>query len=121
MFVATILASALIVQAPVPAEGVEVAYRETVEGRSDAAIRKIAAAGKREAHHPARLINLGIAHARLGDEEKARQLFREAASNGERYWLETSVGRWADAREIARVALAKLDRGELAATQLASR
>ena len=121
MFVATILASALIVQAPVPAEGVEVAYRETVEGRSDAAIRKITAADEREVGHPARLINLGIAHARLGEEERARQLFREAASNSERYWLETADGRWTDAREIARVALAKLDRGELAATQLASR
>jgi tetratricopeptide (TPR) repeat protein len=121
MFVATILASALIVQAPVSTGDVEVAYRETVEGRSEAAIRKIEAADERQADHPARLINLGIAHARLGDEERARELFREAASNTQRYWLETSEGRWADAREIARVALAKLDRGELAATQLASR
>ena len=85
------------------------------------AIRKIEAADERQADHPARLINLGIAHARLGDEERARELFREAASNTQRYWLETSEGRWADAREIARVALAKLDSGELAATQLASR
>lgn len=121
MSIATILASVLAVQAPVPAEGVEVAYRETVEGRSEAAIRKIESADDRQADHPARLINLGIAHVRLGNEDQARQLFREAAGNGERYWLETADGRWADAREIARAALAKLDRGELAATQLASR
>lgn len=121
MLVATILASALIVQAPVPVEGVEVAYRETVEGRSEAAIRKIEAANEREADHPARLINLGIAHARLGNEEKARALFAEAAGNTERYWLETADGRWADAREIAQAAMAKLDRGEFNAPQLATR
>lgn len=121
MLVATILASALIVQAPAARDAVEVAYPEMVEGRAEAAIRKIEDADLRHAEHPARLINLGIAHAQLGDEETARQLLRAAASNSERYWLETSDGRWADAREIARVALAKLDRGELAATQLASR
>ena len=51
----------------------------------------------------------------------ARQLFREAAGNSERYWLETADGRWADAREIATAALARLDRGEFATAQLASR
>jgi tetratricopeptide (TPR) repeat protein len=121
MSLATILASVLVVQAPVPADGVEVAYREMVEGRTEAAIRKIEAADEREADHPARLINLGIAHARLGDEERARQLFREAAANSERYWLETSEGRWVDARELAKTAMARLDRGEFATAQLASR
>ena len=121
MSLATILASALVVQAPVPAPAVEVAYRETVEGRSEAAIRKIETADEHQAGHPARLINLGIAHARLGNEEKARQLFREAAGNSERYWLETADGRWADAREIATAALARLGRGEFATAQLASR
>ena len=121
MSVATILASALIVQAPVPTDGVEVAYREMIQGRAEAAIRKIESADDSQAEHPARLINLGIAHARLGNEEKARQLFAQAASNSERYWLETSSGKWADAREIARAAMAKLDHGEFAAAQLASR
>jgi len=121
MFVATILASALIVQAPAPSDGVEVAYPEMVEGRAEAAIRKIEDADARQADHPARLINLGIAHARMGREEKARALFVQAAGNTERYWLETSTGEWADAREIARSALAKLERGEFAAAQLASR
>ena len=39
MSLATILASALVVQAAVPDPAVEVAYRDTVEGRSEAAIR----------------------------------------------------------------------------------
>jgi hypothetical protein len=121
MFVATILASALIVQAPAPSDAVEVAYPEMVEGRVEAAIRKIEDADGRQAEHPARLINLGIAHARIGNEGKARELFAQAASNTDRYWLETSTGHWADAREIARTAMAKLDRGEFSAPQLATR
>ena len=121
MFVATILASALIVQAPAPSDAVEVAYPEMIKGRAEAAIRKIEDADARQAEHPARLINLGIAHARMGNDEKARELFAEAAGNTEKYWLETSTGEWADARQIARTAMAKLDRGEFAAAQVASR
>jgi tetratricopeptide (TPR) repeat protein len=122
MSIATILASALVVQAPAPAEGaVEVAYPEMVAGRTAAAIGKIEQADARDAAHPARLINLGIAHARMGDEEKARALFAEAAASGERYWLETATGEWVDSRDIARKATAMLDRGEFAGTRFASR
>lgn len=121
MLVATILASALIVQAPSPNDAVEVAYPEMVEGRTEAAIRKIEDADAREGDHPARLINLGIAHARMGNEDKARELFAQAARNIDRYWLETSTGEWADAREIARSAIARLDRGEFTTTQFAAR
>lgn len=121
MSIAMILASALIVQAPASSDAVEVAYPEMIQGRTAAAITKIEGADARDASHPARLINLGIAHAREGNEEKARELFAQAAANSERYWLETSSGKWADAREIARAAMAKLDRGEFDAPQFATR
>ena len=121
MSIAMILASALVVQAPAPGDAVEVAYPEMVAGRSTAAIDKIERANPRDAGHPARLINLGIAQARLGNEDEARKLFAEAAACNERYWLETASGEWVDARTLARDALARLDRGEFAATTLASR
>ena len=122
MSIAVILASALVVQAPAPGEGaVEVAYAEMVEGRTAAAISKIEQADARDAAHPARLINLGIAHARMGDESKARALLAEAAACPDRYWLETATGEWVDARDIARKAIAMLDRGEFAGTQFAAR
>jgi hypothetical protein len=121
MSIAMILASALVVQAPAPGDAVEVAYPEMVAGRSTAAIDKIERASPRDSGHPARLINLGIAQARLGNEDEARKLFAEAASCNERYWLETAAGEWVDARTLARDALARLDRGEFTATTLASR
>ena len=122
MSIATILASALVVQAPGAGDGaVEVAYREMVEGRSPAAIRRIEQADARDADHPARLINLGIAHARIGEEAKARELFDAAASSIERYWVETATGEWVDVRDLARKAIAMLDGGEFAGAQFASR
>ena len=121
MSIVTILASALIVQAPASTDAVEVAYPEMVQGRTAAAIRKIEDADARDAGHPARLINLGIAYAREGEEEKAQELFAQAAGNTERYWLETASGEWVDAREIARKAIAKLERGEFGAPQFATR
>ena len=122
MSIATILASALVVQAPGPGDGaVEVAYPEMVAGRTAAAIDKIEHADPRDADHPARLINLGIAHARTGDEAKARELFDAVATTTERYWVETATGEWIDVRDLARKAIAMLDGGEFARAQFASR
>lgn len=121
MSIAALLASTLVVQAPGPSDAVEVAYPEMLEGRSAAAISKMEDANARDADHPARLINLGIAYARAGAEAKARALFAKAAGNTARYWLETSSGEWVDAREIARTAITKLDSGEFSAPQFATR
>ena len=122
MSIAMILASALVVQAPVPGEGaVEVAYPEMVAGRTAAAIDKIEHADARDAEHPARLINLGIAYARMGEVGKARKLLSDAAASNERYWLETATGEWVDVRDLARQAIAMLDGGEFAGARFASR
>ncbi len=99
MSIALILASALVVQAPATNETVvEVAYPEMRAGHSIAAIDKIEHADAREADHPARLINLGIAFARLGQADKARAIFEEAATHADRYRLETATGEWVDSR-----------------------
>ena len=71
---------------------------------------------------PALLINLAVAHARRGDEERARDLFEAAMAHDERAELETIDGRWVDSRVLARKGLAMLARGEFASTaSIASR
>lgn len=110
-----LIAAAILVTAPMPdVEQVDVAYEEMTEGRSDAAIAQLEASTRSAAEHPASLINLGVAYARVGDEAKARQVLERAAATGERYQLETSDGNWVDSRALARRALAALDSGTLA-------
>jgi Tfp pilus assembly protein PilF len=122
MSIAMILASALVVQAPAANEAaVEVAYPEMRAGRSAAAINKIEHADARDANHPARLINLGIAYARVGQTDKAREAFEQAATSEDRYRLETASGEWLDSRDLAREALAMLERGDFSTPRFAAR
>lgn len=88
-----------------------------VEGREPAAIARIMDNDTIETDDPARLINLGIAHARQGDEVLARQLFEAARDNRNRVDLETVEGEWIDSRRLARQALTMLERGEFGAGQ----
>ncbi|MBU0669020.1 MAG: hypothetical protein KKG32_02940 [Alphaproteobacteria bacterium] len=85
-----------------------------VDGRETAAIAAIMDNDRIETDDPARLINLGIAYAREGDAELARQLFEAARDNRTRVELETAEGEWVDSRRLARQALAMLERGEFA-------
>ena len=57
---------------------------------------------------PARLINLGRAHARLGDKEKARQAFLAAANCKEEFDLVLSNGQIMNSRKVAALALKSL-------------
>lgn len=121
MAIGTTLALLLLVQAPnqvarqadastvAPAD---VAYEELAEGQNNAAIQRIEQNDELKRDDPARLINLGIAHARKGNDLQARELFIAAARNDRRYQLETAQGEWMDSRDIARRALAMLDSGE---------
>ena len=52
---------------------------------------------------------------------EARAMFEAAAQNDTRYRLETASGEWMDSRDLARRALAMLDKGEFASAQFASR
>lgn len=81
-------------------------------------IRAIAALeSELEAHpgDPALLINLGIAHAQIGETEKARASFEAAMRSREVLDLETVNGTTTDSRRLARKAIAMLDRGEFRA------
>ncbi|MBA4768637.1 MAG: hypothetical protein H2049_13530, partial [Porphyrobacter sp.] len=61
------------------------------------------------------LINLGIAYARMGDETRARDAFRQALACEEVVELETADGLATDSRRLARKALKMLERGEFRA------
>lgn len=110
---------ALSAQAPVQAvDQVDVAFDELSVGQNQAAIREIEANGDLERDDPSRLINLGVAHAREGDLEKARAMFRAALFSEKRQVVETSQGEWVDSRVLARMAMQRLDRGELVKTTM---
>ncbi len=91
---------------------VDVAYEELAVGENNAAIERIEQNADLDRDDPARLINLGIAHARQGDDLAARAMFTAAARNEQRFQLETAQGEWMDSRDLARRALVMLDRGE---------
>lgn len=92
----------------------DVAAGELMAQRNQAAIEQIEANDRLERDDPARLINLGIAHAREGREQQARRMFRQVAGGETAMRLELAGGEWADSRDLARRALRMLDRGEFA-------
>lgn len=92
----------------------DVGYQLLVAGRDTAAISAIEA-GSDTTDDPARLINLGVAYARRGADDKARALFERAYRARDRVELETSTGDWIDSRTLARQALTMLDGGIFAA------
>lgn len=121
MAIGTTLALVMLMQAPVQVaqqadasavEPVDVAFEELSDGQNTAAIERIEHNADLDQDDPARLINLGIAHARKGSDLEARAMFTAAARNETRYQLETAQGDWIDSRDLARRALAMLDRGE---------
>ena len=121
MTLATTLALMVLTQAPAQIadqadasriEPVDVAFAELSVGENIAAIERIEQNAELDSDDPARLINLGIAQARQGDDIQARTMFTAAARHNDRYQLETAEGAWVDSRDLARRALAMLDRGE---------
>ncbi len=108
----------VVVVAP---EDSQVAYDALLDGRNHEAIAQIDAADALEAEDPARLINLGIAYARIGDDAKARELFAAAMRSDDRARLETSNGKWIDSAHLARKAMQELETGKLRRERMASR
>ena len=98
----------------------DVAYKELIAGRDQAAIASIQANTELDADSPARLINLGVAHARSGDTELARAMFTEVATSRDVVEMETANGEWVDSRVLAHRALAMLNSGEFG-TKMARR
>lgn len=122
MILTQIAAIALLAQAPIVVTGEHgVGYEPLMDGDAPAAIAEIEANQTLEANDPARLINLGVAYAWTGQTAKARESFETAMRNGERMTLETSDGEWTDSRHLARLALKKLDNGDLGGLRMAIR
>jgi tetratricopeptide (TPR) repeat protein len=106
---ALIFAMVLTQAAPGQTAPVDVAYSELESGDSAGAVHKLESNRTRRSD-PALLINLGTAYAREGATDKAIAAFRAAIESPERYDLEMANGRWMDSREVARLALAALQR-----------
>lgn len=122
MILTQIAAVALMAQAPIVVTGEHsVGYDALMDGDVSAAIAEIEANQTLEADDPARLINLGVAYAWTGQTAKARDAFETAMRESERVTLETSDGEWKDSRHLARLALKKLDNGDLGGLRMASR
>lgn len=86
-------------------------YAELAMGDDRAAIADIRENGTADAADPARLINLGIAYARIGDTERARVLFQQARDSQDSARLETAEGKWVATRTLAQRGLRMLDSG----------
>ena len=113
-----ILSAAAAVATIQPAQ--DVAYEELVAGRNQAAIASIEANTDLDTDSPARLINLGVAHARSGNTERARSMFTAVATSRDVVEMETANGEWVTSRDLANRALAMLNAGEFS-TKMARR
>ncbi|WP_340588779.1 tetratricopeptide repeat protein [Erythrobacter alti] len=96
-------------------ETVDVAYEELAEGDAAAAVAQLEAELAEHGGHPALYINLGSAHAQLGNFERAGFYYGEARDCEEEYEVEMANGRWLGSREVARLALATVELEALAA------
>lgn len=109
----SVMLAAAIAAQPATAE---VGYSELVAGQDEAAITVINR--QPETDDPAKLINLGVAYARMGDADRARAMFRAAHNAADRVDLETASGEWVYSRVLARRGLAMLDSGEFSRAEV---
>ncbi|MBH5321766.1 tetratricopeptide repeat protein [Aurantiacibacter sediminis] len=87
----------------------EVAFEQLIEGDAAAAVTRLEAELEANPGDPAILINLGSAHAQLGNYEQAEAYYQAARDSDEEYQLELANGRWLDSRDAARLALASVE------------
>ena len=102
-------------------QGGELAANLILSGQKQAAMTRLEQQRDLEPDDPAILINLGIAYAHMGLDEKARVSFKDALASDEQQDLDTADGRTLDSRMLARQALQMLDRGEFRTTNLAAK
>lgn len=119
-----ILAALLAAQSAAPAvlveartDRVDVGYSELAAGQPQAAIERIQANRAVDANDPAALINLGAAHARMGEVADARAYLSAAIATPDRYELQLADGRWMDSRRAARLAMGMLQEGKTLAVR----
>lgn len=94
---------------------IDVGYRELAEGHPAEAIARIRSNQMLETDDPAALINLGTAHARLGDARAANGYYRNALISSSRYDLQLADGSWMDSRQAARLAIRRLGENRILA------
>ena len=121
--------AAALIAAPLAAEGLgadqqrdsqaeaELAADTLAQGHALRAIAFLEGELEEQPGDPALLINLGIAHAQLGNEDDARECFEAVMASRDVIELETAEGSTTDSRRLARRALAMLDRGAFAPAQ----
>ncbi len=78
---------------------VEVAYKELASGQTGLAIRKLEDHEGIAANDPSRLINLASAYARLGQNERASQLYKAAMRSDSFYEVQLANGQWKGRRQ----------------------
>jgi len=110
---------AILAQGAAPAtefsqETYDVGFEELVANDNSEAREVIENSDTLAQDDPARLINRGIALARMGNYESARADFELAANARDSVELETADGNWVDSRRLARKALAMLEKGDFA-------
>mgnify|MGYP006308513247 CR=1 FL=1 len=81
------------------------------EGRQADAIRALERQRAAAPDDAAVLINLGIAYAQAGEEERAKDLFEAALTSDDVVLLQTAAGDETDSRRLARKALRMLREG----------
>ncbi|WP_126173702.1 hypothetical protein [Altericroceibacterium xinjiangense] len=116
-FVCAVLCTALAPPMPVAteqaaAQGLDVAFEEMAQDRTETAIARLEGAAEPHASEPALLINLGTAYAREGRTLDAERMYRAAITSEKRYDVELADGRWVDSRSAAKLALEHLDRAK---------
>lgn len=89
-------------------------------GNTSAAIEMLTKELEQYPGDPALMINLGIAHAQVGNEAQARIQFEAAMASREVVELDTANGRTTDSRKLARKAIGMLERGEFRPVALQS-
>ena len=119
MILTAAAAVALLAQGAAETPANDVAFDSLARGRNAEAIAIIDADEAIEAADPARLINLGIAYARTGNDSRARAYFEAAMQSEDRVSLETADGQWIDSARLARKALKMLDKGEFRTERVA--
>ena len=90
-------------------ESRDVAYEQIVAGQIEEAIARLEAALEDNPGEPAILINLGSAHARAGNWDRAEHYYRLARDSEETYEVELADGTWMSSDDAARLALATVE------------
>lgn len=108
---AMFVASAAVAQAPlaeVNADRTTPGYAALMSNDNEGALRQLLA-DQTARNDPARLINIGRAHARLGDKASARRAFEAAAKSTEEVDLVLADGSVMGSRKAALLALKSLN------------